>query len=144
MANTAKTAIITGASRGIGVGLVEAFLKRGYSVVANSRNISKANPFAVSANLALVDGDIGDPRTARHTPQRSALYCGSWSTTSSAGACKTWFEECEGHCQDYLFRGGAKRTTGPNAGIPATTESNTLPTQPQSIDFLARDPSRCL
>ena len=59
-----KTAIITGASRGIGAGLVDAFLKRGYSVVANSRNITKANPFPASANVALVDGDIGDPRTA--------------------------------------------------------------------------------
>src|SRR5260370_907042 len=59
-----KTAIITGASRGIGAGLVEAFLKRGYSVVANSRNITKANPFPATANVALVDGDIGDPRTA--------------------------------------------------------------------------------
>ena len=37
MANTAKTAIVTGASRGIGAGLVEAFLKRGYNVVATSR-----------------------------------------------------------------------------------------------------------
>jgi NAD(P)-dependent dehydrogenase (short-subunit alcohol dehydrogenase family) len=64
MANTAKTAIVTGASRGIGAGLVEAFLKRGYSVVANSRNITKANPFPAAANVALVDGDIGDPRTA--------------------------------------------------------------------------------
>src|SRR5258707_3837444 len=65
MADVQKTAIITGASRGIGAGLVEAFLKRGYSVVANSRNISKTNPFAASANLALVDGDIGDPHTAK-------------------------------------------------------------------------------
>ena len=64
MAITQKTAIVTGASQGIGAGLVEAFLKRGYSVVANSRNITKANPFAGSANLALVDGDIGDPKTA--------------------------------------------------------------------------------
>ena len=64
MANAAKTAIVTGASRGIGAGLVEAFLKRGYSVVANSRNITKANPFAVAANVALVDGDIGHPDTA--------------------------------------------------------------------------------
>src|ERR1700686_5917523 len=59
-----KTAIVTGASRGIGAGLVEAFLKRGYSVVANSRNITKANPFAAAANVALVDGDIGHPSTA--------------------------------------------------------------------------------
>ena len=64
MANTSKTAIVTGASRGIGAGLVEAFLKRGYSVVANSRNITKENPFAAAANVALVDGDIGAPCTA--------------------------------------------------------------------------------
>src|SRR6202023_410495 len=64
LANTAKTAIVTGASRGIGAGLVEAFLKRGYSVVANSRHITKANPFPADASVALVDGDIGDPRTA--------------------------------------------------------------------------------
>ena len=64
MANTTKTAIITGASRGIGAGLVEAFLKRGYNVVANSRNITKANTFVAAANVALVDGDIGNPNTA--------------------------------------------------------------------------------
>ena len=64
MANSQKTAIVTGVSRGIGAGLVEAFLKRGYSVVANSRSITKANPFPAAANVALVDGDIGDPRTA--------------------------------------------------------------------------------
>jgi NAD(P)-dependent dehydrogenase (short-subunit alcohol dehydrogenase family) len=64
MVDTRKTAIITGASRGIGAGLVEAFLKRGYNVVANSRHITKANPFTASTNLVLVDGDIGDPSTA--------------------------------------------------------------------------------
>jgi len=64
VANTQKTAIVTGASQGIGAGLVEAYLKRGYNVVANSRNIVKSNPFAASANLALVGGDIGDPKTA--------------------------------------------------------------------------------
>jgi NAD(P)-dependent dehydrogenase (short-subunit alcohol dehydrogenase family) len=64
MANPQKTAIITGASQGIGAGLVEAFLKHGYNVVANSRNIIKTNPFQSSPNLALVDGDIGDPKTA--------------------------------------------------------------------------------
>jgi NAD(P)-dependent dehydrogenase (short-subunit alcohol dehydrogenase family) len=64
MADPKKAAIVTGASQGIGAGLVEAFLKRGYNVVANSRNIEKTNPFPSSANLALVGGDIGDPRTA--------------------------------------------------------------------------------
>ena len=64
MANTQKTAIVTGASQGIGAGLVDAYLKRGYNVVANSRNITKTNPFSASPNLALVDGDLGDPKTA--------------------------------------------------------------------------------
>ena len=64
MSHSQKTAIVTGASQGIGAGLVQAFLKRGYNVVANSRNISKASPSPASPNIALVDGDIGDPKTA--------------------------------------------------------------------------------
>jgi NAD(P)-dependent dehydrogenase (short-subunit alcohol dehydrogenase family) len=48
----------------IGAGVAQSFLDRDYNVVANSRNITKANPFAASANVALVDGDIADPRTA--------------------------------------------------------------------------------
>lgn len=64
MANTQKTAIVTGGSQGIGAGVVKAFLARGYNVVANSRHITKSNPFPPSPNLALVDGDIGDPNTA--------------------------------------------------------------------------------
>jgi NAD(P)-dependent dehydrogenase (short-subunit alcohol dehydrogenase family) len=59
-----KVAIVTGASQGIGAGLVKAFLNHSYNVVANSRNITKTNPFQASANLALVDGDISDPNTA--------------------------------------------------------------------------------
>ena len=59
-----KVAIVTGASQGIGAGLVEAFQNRNYRVVANSRRIVRANRFVVSENLALVDGDIGVPSTA--------------------------------------------------------------------------------
>ena len=64
MASNQKTVIVTGASQGIGAGVAQSFLDRGYNVVANSRNITKTNPFAASANVALVDGDIADPRTA--------------------------------------------------------------------------------
>ena len=64
MTGKQKTVIVTGASQGIGAGVAQSFLDRGYNVVANARNITKANPFAASANVALVDGDIGDPRTA--------------------------------------------------------------------------------
>jgi NAD(P)-dependent dehydrogenase (short-subunit alcohol dehydrogenase family) len=59
-----KVVIVTGASQGIGAGLVQAFLSRGYDVVANSRNITRTNPFLASANLALVDGTIGEAKTA--------------------------------------------------------------------------------
>lgn len=64
MANPQKTAIVTGASQGIGAALVEAFLARGYNVVATARNMASATRFTASANLALVDGDIGDAQTA--------------------------------------------------------------------------------
>ena len=57
-----KTAIITGASRGIGAGLVKAFLKQGYNVVATSRNVSQQ--LIASPALVLIDGDIGKPETA--------------------------------------------------------------------------------
>jgi NAD(P)-dependent dehydrogenase (short-subunit alcohol dehydrogenase family) len=65
MPNTPKTAIVTGASQGIGAGVAEAFLQRGYNVVANSRHITRANPFPASPHLALVDGDIADPAIAK-------------------------------------------------------------------------------
>ncbi len=64
MANEPKTVIVTGASQGIGAALVKAFLERGYSVVANSRNITKSGVFVASGKLALVDGDIGESATA--------------------------------------------------------------------------------
>jgi NAD(P)-dependent dehydrogenase (short-subunit alcohol dehydrogenase family) len=64
MENTAKTAIVTGASQGIGAGVVQALLKGGHRVVANSRSIIKSKRFQESEMLALVEGDIGDAKTA--------------------------------------------------------------------------------
>jgi NAD(P)-dependent dehydrogenase (short-subunit alcohol dehydrogenase family) len=59
-----KTIIVTGASQGIGAGTVRAFLKRGYKVVANSRNITGSHAFEASDRLALVDGNIAEAKTA--------------------------------------------------------------------------------
>jgi NAD(P)-dependent dehydrogenase (short-subunit alcohol dehydrogenase family) len=59
-----KTAIITGASGGIGAGLVERFLRERYNVVATSREASRK--LTASDGLVLVDGDIGKPQTASH------------------------------------------------------------------------------
>jgi NAD(P)-dependent dehydrogenase (short-subunit alcohol dehydrogenase family) len=64
MSAVRKVVIVTGASKGIGAGLVTAFLERGYGVVANSRNIVKDNPFPKSDSLALVEGDIAESSTA--------------------------------------------------------------------------------
>ena len=59
-----ETVIVTGASQGIGAGVVEAFLNRGYNVVANSRNITKSGAFTESGQLVLVDGNIGESAVA--------------------------------------------------------------------------------
>lgn len=62
---THKTAIVTGASSGIGLGLTMALVEQGYRVVANSRRITEAGTVVPSAQVALVDGDIGEAETAR-------------------------------------------------------------------------------
>ena len=71
-----KTVIVTGASRGIGAAVVQAFLDRGYNVVATSRNVSNAG-FAPSPNLAFVDGDIGQAATAEKVAQTAISKFGS-------------------------------------------------------------------
>jgi NAD(P)-dependent dehydrogenase (short-subunit alcohol dehydrogenase family) len=60
MSSARKVAVITGASQGIGAGLVRGFLDRGYRVVANSRSIA---PDA-SADMLTIAGDIADPAIA--------------------------------------------------------------------------------
>ncbi len=59
-----QTAIVTGASSGMGLGITRALLERGYQVVANSRTISKSKELKASGDLVLVDGDIGKKDTA--------------------------------------------------------------------------------
>ncbi len=75
MANK-KTVIVTGASQGIGSAVVQAFLDRGYNVVATSRTASKAG-FASLPSLALVDGDIGQTATAEKVAQTAISKFGS-------------------------------------------------------------------
>src|SRR5256714_9811437 len=64
MSNQRKTAIVTGASQGIGAGVVKAFVERGFNVVANSRKVTQSTEVAASDRVALADGDIGEPATA--------------------------------------------------------------------------------
>jgi NAD(P)-dependent dehydrogenase (short-subunit alcohol dehydrogenase family) len=74
---TTKTAIVTGASSGIGLGVTTALLERGYRVVANSRQITQAGTLTASADLALVDGDIAQPDTARTVVETAVQRFGS-------------------------------------------------------------------
>ena len=70
-----KTAIITGASRGIGAGLVEAFLKAGYNVVATSLAVTQS--LTATPSLALVDGDIGKQETAEKVVKAAIEHFGT-------------------------------------------------------------------
>lgn len=56
-----KVAIITGASQGIGAGLVEGFHARGYRVVSIARSIQPGS----DPDIAAVAGDVSDPDTAK-------------------------------------------------------------------------------
>src|SRR5213078_3619064 len=64
MGGPRKTAIVTGASQGIGAGIVKAFVERGWSVVANSRKVTQSTEVVASNHVALVAGHIGEPATA--------------------------------------------------------------------------------
>jgi len=63
-----KTVIVTGASSGIGLGLVKAFLDRGYNVVGNARSGAGLEQAAARlghpAGFIGVVGDIADPSTS--------------------------------------------------------------------------------
>jgi NAD(P)-dependent dehydrogenase (short-subunit alcohol dehydrogenase family) len=76
---TKGTVIVTGGSQGIGAAVVQAFLDRGYSVVATSRKITQAG-LKSSPNLALVDGDIGHAATAQKVVETAVEKFGSINT----------------------------------------------------------------
>lgn len=90
-----KTMIVTGAGRGIGAGVTNAFIARGYNVVGNSPNIT-ASSFAPTDRLAVVRGDIGDPSTARQIASTAVETFGSIDgVVNNAGVFLTKpFTEC--------------------------------------------------
>ncbi len=68
-----KTAIVTGAG-GIGSGLVEGFLKKGYNVVATSLNATQS--LTASPSLVVVDGDIGRQETGAKAVEAAITHFG--------------------------------------------------------------------
>lgn len=76
MSDLQKVAVVTGASQGLGEGIVQGFLGKGYKVVANSRSIAPStNP-----NLLTVAGDIGDPGTASRIVEQAIAHFGRIDT----------------------------------------------------------------
>ncbi|MHA6205261.1 SDR family NAD(P)-dependent oxidoreductase [Dyella soli] len=60
MSNPRKVVVVTGASQGIGAGLVKAFRDRDYRVIANSRSIKPSS----DADVLTIAGDIADRAVA--------------------------------------------------------------------------------
>jgi NAD(P)-dependent dehydrogenase (short-subunit alcohol dehydrogenase family) len=78
-----KVAIVTGASQGIGAGIVRQFLAKGYRVVACSRKIVTTG----QPNLIEIAGDISQPETARLVIQKAKEHFGRVDTLiNNAGA----------------------------------------------------------
>jgi len=77
MASNRKTVIVTGASQGIGAGVVKAFLARGYDVVGTARSATKSKELSASEHLALIDGDIGQFDTAQKVAELAIKKFGS-------------------------------------------------------------------
>ncbi len=76
MQTKCKTMIVTGAGQGIGAGVTNAFIERGYNVVGNSLNITPST-FAATNRLAVVPGDIGDPSIADEIARTAIKTFGS-------------------------------------------------------------------
>lgn len=60
MSNSKKVVVVTGASQGLGAGIVAGFRKLGYQVIATSRSIKPST----DPDILTVAGDIADPATA--------------------------------------------------------------------------------
>jgi NAD(P)-dependent dehydrogenase (short-subunit alcohol dehydrogenase family) len=82
MDSTQKVAIITGASRGIGAGLVGAYRKLGYAVVATSRSVDSTDP-----EVLAVPGDLSQPGTGAYVVEHALKQFGRIDTlVNDAGA----------------------------------------------------------
>jgi NAD(P)-dependent dehydrogenase (short-subunit alcohol dehydrogenase family) len=81
MSSSRKTAIVTGASQGIGAGIVNGFVERGFNVVANSRKMTQSTELAAFDHVALVDGTSASRQLP---PGSSERHCLASSRSRSA------------------------------------------------------------
>jgi NAD(P)-dependent dehydrogenase (short-subunit alcohol dehydrogenase family) len=76
MSTDQKVVIVTGASQGIGAGIVQGFRDRGYRVVATARSIKES----ADARGLSIAGDIADSRTAERVIASSLEHFGRIDT----------------------------------------------------------------
>jgi NAD(P)-dependent dehydrogenase (short-subunit alcohol dehydrogenase family) len=69
-------AIVTGASSGIGLGITQALVERGWRVVATSRTITKSKDLKPSSDLILVDGEVSKKETAVKVVETAVKHFG--------------------------------------------------------------------
>jgi NAD(P)-dependent dehydrogenase (short-subunit alcohol dehydrogenase family) len=71
-----KVAIITGASQGIGAGLVSAYRKLGYAVIASALSIGPSD----DPSIVTIAGDIAEPDTAQRIVEVAVEHFGRIDT----------------------------------------------------------------
>jgi NAD(P)-dependent dehydrogenase (short-subunit alcohol dehydrogenase family) len=76
MSNSKKVIVITGASQGLGAGMVKAFRDLDYRVVATSRSIKPST----DPGILTVAGDIGDPAIAERVIRETIARFGRVDT----------------------------------------------------------------
>ena len=108
MSTSNKVVVITGASQGIGAGLVKGFRERGYQVVATSRSIKPSS----DPDILAVAGDIADPQTAERVIREAVARFGRVDTlVNNAGITKfakhTDLDALD--AEDFLKLGDGKR-----------------------------------
>ena len=74
--NEKPVAIVTGASSGIGFGIAQALVERGYRVVGTSRTITKSKELKPSSGLVLVDGEASKKETAVNVVETAVKHFG--------------------------------------------------------------------
>jgi len=97
MSNQQKVAIVTGASQGIGAGLVKAFRDRNYRVIANSRSIKPSS----DPDVITVAGDIADRAVAERIVKEATSRFGRIDTLVNNAGIFTMKTFTEFTAQDY-------------------------------------------
>jgi len=97
MSNHQKVAIVTGASQGIGAGLVKAFRDRNYRVIANSRSIKPSN----DPDVIAVAGDIADRSVAERIVKEATSRFGRIDTLVNNAGIFTMKPFTDFTAQDY-------------------------------------------